>query len=74
MEAESTDDEILKWGCTFSDDLKEAYPDAKWYHWAAANEYDFNAEDPEGPGIPLTGDQINYNPYLGEPGVENPNA
>ena len=74
VEAESTDDEILKWGCTFSDDLKEAYPEAKWYHWAAANEYDFNAEDPEGPGIPLTGDQINYNPYLGEPGVENPNA
>ena len=67
VEAASTDDEILKWGSTFPASLTEDFPEAKWIHWAAANRYDFNPADPEGPGIPLSEEKINYNPYYGEP-------
>ncbi len=74
VKVDADDDDVLKWGSTFPESMTKKYPEAKWIHWAAANEYDFDPDNPEGPGIPLAKDKINYNPYYNEPGVENPDS
>ena len=72
VEADASNDDILKWGATFPESLTDTYPDAHWVLWAASNSYDFDPANPEGDGIALPADKVNYHPYYGEPGMENP--
>ena len=69
---EATNDDVLKWGSTFSNSLSEQYPQAKWVLWAASNSYDFDPANPEGAGIALSADQVNYHPYYNGTGMPNP--
>ena len=72
VEADASNDDILKWGATFPESLTDTYPDAHWVLWAASNNYDFDPANPEGDGIAFPADKVNYHPYYGEPGMENP--
>ena len=72
LTVEATNDDVLKWGSTFSNSLSEQYPQAKWVLWAASNSYDFDPANPEGAGIALSADQVNYHPYYNGTGMPNP--